>query len=268
MFNKINKFLKLDKPLVIFDLETTGLVLSMDKIIEIAYIKYLPNGRVIKDDIFLNPEMPISRESTEVHGITNDDVADKPTFKEKAQEFWDIFQNSYYGGFNIINFDLPMLKREFIRCGIDFDYTNKDIIDSKTIYHYMEPRTLSAALKYYCNKDHDNAHNALADVEATAEILACQMEKYNEIHDWDFVRKIHSTSDDRYVDNERKFYWRDGEAYFSFSKHKDTPLSEVAKTDPSFLQWIVSADFSEETKDIIKKALQGEFPKKIIKLNN
>lgn len=268
MFNKINSLLKLKKPLVVFDLETTGLILSIDKIIEIAYVKYMPNGRTIKDDIFLNPEMSISKESSEVHGITDDDVAGMPTFREKAKDLWDIFQNSYYGGFNVIGFDLPMLKREFLRVGMDFEYSNDDIIDSKTIFHQMEPRTLEAAYRYYCNKEHINAHSAIADVEASAEILIKQLEKYQEVRDWGFVNKIHSASSDRFVDNDRKFYWRDGEAYFSFSKHKDSPLSEVAMIDPGFLQWIMTADFSDETKNIVKKALGGEFPKKIVKLDN
>lgn len=267
MIKKINSLLKLDKPLVIFDLETTGLILTMDKIIEIAYIKIFPNGRVMKDDIFINPEMEISKESTEIHGITNDDVAQMPPFRGKAKELFDVFAGSYYGGFNVINFDLPMLKREFIRVGMDFEFTPNDIVDSKMIYHYMEPRTLSAAYKYYCGKEHVDAHSAIADVEVTAEILVNQLEKYQEAQDWEFLHRIHQTSDDRYVDNERKFYWRNGEAYFSFSKYKDTPLAEVAKTDIGFLQWIMTADFSDETKNIVEKALGGEFPKKIIKVD-
>lgn len=268
MNNRIIQLLKLDKPLVIFDLETTGLVMTMDKIIEVAYIKIFPNGRMMKDDMFLNPEMEISKEATEIHGITDEDVASMPTFRDKAKDLWEVFNGCYFGGFNVVNFDLPMLKREFIRVGMDFEYNTKDIVDSKMIFHYMEPRTLSAAYKYYCNKEHINAHSAIADVEATAEILVSQLEKYQEAQDWEFINKIHQSSDDRFVDNERKFYWRNGEAYFSFSKHKDTPLSEVAKTDPGFLQWIMTADFSDETKNIVRKALGGEFPKKIIKVDD
>ncbi|MDA3840544.1 MAG: 3'-5' exonuclease [Patescibacteria group bacterium] len=255
--------LKLDKPIIIFDLETTGLIMTMDRIIEIAYIKIFPNGKVVKEDIYLNPEMKISEESMAVHGITDEQVADKPTFKDKAQEFWDIFANSYYGGFNVIGFDLPLLKREFVRVGMDFEYTNDDIVDSKTIFHEMEKRTLSAAYNFYCGKEHVDAHNALADVEVSAEVLIGQIEQYKDILDWEFINKIHNNSNsDRFVDNDRKFYWRDGEAYFSFSKFKDTPLKKVAETETGFLNWIIGADFSEETKDIVKKALSGEFPKK------
>jgi len=255
--------LELDKPIIIFDLETTGLIMTMDRIVELAYIKIFPNGKVVKEDVYLNPEMKISEESIAVHGISDERVKDSPTFKDKAQEFWDIFANCYYSGFNVIGFDLPILKREFLRVGMDFVYTEDDIIDSKTIFHSMEQRTLSAAYQFYCGKEHIDAHNALADVEVTAEVLVSQIEKYKEILDREFIRKIHGNSNlERFVDVDRKFYWRDGEAYFSFSKFKDTPLKKVAETDSGFLNWILGADFSEETKDIVKKALAGEFPKK------
>jgi len=259
---KINNLIKLDKPLVIFDIETTGLSLSIDKIIEIAYVKIFPDGRVVESDIYLNPEIKISEESMAVHGITDEQVAGKPTFKDVAQTLWGVFENSYYSGFNIINFDLPILRREFLRTGLDFHYDSTQIIDSKIIYNYMEPRTLSAAYRHYCNKEHYDAHSALADVKATREILEAQLEKYAEIRDWGFINKIHKTDLDRFVDNDRKFYWRDSEAHFSFSKYRDVSLSKVAGTDPGFLQWILTADFSEETKNIVKKALEGQFPKK------
>ncbi len=262
MIEQINKLIKLEKPLVLFDIETTGLALSMDKIVELAYIKIMPEGRVFKGDIFINPEMKISEEAVAVHGITQEFLANKPTFKAKAQEFWDIFNGCNYGGYNVIGFDLPLLRREFIRVGMDFDYSNSQIIDSKTIFHYMEPRTLSAAYKHYCGKDHVDAHSALSDVEVTVEILSKQLEKYEEIRDWKFLSEIHNPRDSRYVDNERKFYWRDGEAYFAFSKYRDRLLASITKTDRGFLEWIIAADFSDETKNIVKKALEGEFPTK------
>ena len=260
--NKITKLITLDKPLMIFDIESTGLSVSLDRIIEIAYLKIMPNGVVFKGDIFLNPEMNIPVEVTEIHGITDDQVKDQPIFREKAQKLWAIFNNCCYGGFNIANFDLPMLRREFLRAGMDFDYAAAKIIDSKVIYHHMEPRTLSAAYKFYCGKDHEEAHSALSDVEVTAEILGKQLDQYSETRDWEYIYKIHHMSDDRFVDNDRKFFWRNGQAHFSFSKYKGQPLAEVVKQDSGFLQWILAADFSQETKDIIKKALQGELPKK------
>lgn len=262
MPNEISKLIKLEKPLVIFDLETTGLSVNFDRILEIAYLKIRPDGEVLKGDLLLNPEMKIPAEASAVHGITDEKVKDQPTFKDKAEELWEIFKDSHYSGFNVFGFDLPILKREFLRVGLDFDYADVKVIDAKIIYHAMEPRTLSAAYKFYCQKEHVDAHSALADVEATAEVLSAQLKKYEETRDWDFIYKIHHPSDDRYVDNDRKFYWRSGEAHFAFSKHKDRPLADVAKTDPGFLSWILAADFSEETKNIIRKAMEGELPKK------
>lgn len=264
MPDKILQLIKLEKPLVIFDLETTGLSVNLDRIIEIAYLKIMPDGVILKGDLLLNPGINIPAEAMAIHGISDDQVKDQPIFKAKAQELWDIFNDCCYSGFNVFSFDLPMLKREFLRVGMDFDYSGAKIIDSKIIYHFMEPRTLSAAYRFYCQKEHVEAHNALADVEAAAKILTKQLEKYSEIRDWDFIYKIHHASDDRFVDNDRKFYWRGGEAYFSFSKHKDRSLAEIAEKDPGFLNWILSADFSEETKDIVKKALNGELPKKAV----
>jgi DNA polymerase-3 subunit epsilon len=247
-YSKIPKLISLDKPLVVFDLETTGLSISMDRIIEIAYMKIMPNGMVFKGDIFLNPEMSITKEAIEVHGITDEQVKNKPTFREKAQEFWEIFNSCDFSGFNVIGFDLPLLRREFLRIGFDFDYSSAKIIDAKTIFHFMEPRTLSAAYKFYCGKEHEEAHSALADVEVTAKILGAQLEKYNEIRDWEFLYKIHHSSDDRFVDPDRKFYWRDSEAYFAFSKWKGHSLAEAVEKDAGFLEWILRSDFPKRQK--------------------
>ena len=170
--------MNLDRPLVIFDLETTGLALAYDRIIELAFIKIMPNSRVIEKDIFFNPEIDVPSEVTAINGLTNADLVDKPLFRQRAQEIWDIFNDCYYGGFNVANFDLPMLRREFLRAGYDFNYTKKQVIDSKIIYHAMEPRDLAAAYKYYCQKELVNAHSALADVQASVEILDQQLAKY------------------------------------------------------------------------------------------
>ncbi len=265
-FKKIAKVLKLDKPLVIFDIETTGKVIYKDKIVEIAYIKIWADGRVKKEEMMLNPQMPISREATTVHGLINEDVSGKPVFQKKAQEIWEVFNNCYYSGFNVLNFDLPILRREFIRVGMDFDYKIPQIIDSKVIYQHMVPRSLSATYQYYCNKEFKQSHTAMGDVEVAAEILIKQLAQYNEIRDWNFVDKIHQSPEDSYVDNARKFYWEHGRAYFAFSKYRGIALLEIAKINPKFLKWIISADFSEETKTIIKKALESI--KKSVKKNN
>ena len=257
-YQHILSVLNLDKPLVIFDLETTGLSLTYDRIIELAFVKIFPDGQIKEEDRFFNPEIDISSEATEIHGLTNADLADKPFFRQQVSEIWDIFDNCYYGGFNIVNFDLPMLRREFLRSGYDFNFTKKQIIDSKVIYHTMEPRDLAAAYKYYCQKKLINAHSALADVRASVEILNQQLVQY----DYQAICQINEANNDRYVDEDKKFYWRDGEAYFNFSKHKDHSLAEVAQTDPGFLQWIIGADFTTETKEIVSRALRGELPQK------
>lgn len=254
-FRRILDFLKIKKPLIIFDLETTGPAISEDKIIHIAYIKIMPNSRIIRDNFFLNPEMKVSKESMAVHGITNKDLTNKRTFKEKAHEIWGIFSGCYYGGFDIMSFDLPVLRREFIRVGMSFEYSEKDIIDSKTIFNYMEPRTLSVAYKYYCNKEHFDIYNAVSDVDVAIDILEKQLQKYKMIRDWEFIGEIHSPQQANFIDHKNKFYWRDGEPYLNFSKYRDTSLIELVKIAPNFLNWILKADFSEETKNIIRKAL-------------
>lgn len=252
---KINKLLKLDKPLVVFDLETTGLGISGAKIIELAYIKIWSDNRIKKERLMFNPEIPISAESTSIHGITSENVKDTPSFQEKAQEIWEEFNDCYYSGFNIMNFDLMILRREFARVGMDFDYKASQIIDSKTIYQYMVPRTLSAAYEYYCHKT-VKQHSALSGAETVAEILIKQLEKYKEARDWEFIGRIHKVTREQYVDNDKKFFWRRGKAYFAFSKYRNRALDEIAEEDPEFLKWILSADFSEETKSIVKKAVK------------
>ncbi|MBU4347677.1 3'-5' exonuclease [Patescibacteria group bacterium] len=266
---KIIKLLKLDKPLVIFDVETTGSAISEDKIVELAFIKIWPDGRIKKEEMILNPEIPISPEASTIHGLADQDVDDKPTFRQVAQELWEIFNDCYYAGFNVMNFDLMILRREFIRIGMHFDYETSRIIDSKVLFQYLAPSTLSAAYEFYCRKDYKQEHTALGDVEVAAEILIRQLERYKEVRDWEFVNKIHQAPDnpsELFIDNTRKFYWRRGEAYFAFSKHRDKSLAQVAEDDPKFLKWILSADFSDETKNIVREALKNRFAKK--KLNS
>lgn len=256
-YKKIAKLLNLDKPLIVFDIETTGLAISSDKIIQIAYIKIWPDGREKKEEEMLDPEIIIPREASMIHGIKNSDVRGKPKFRDRTQLLWDTFSDCYYGGFNIMEFDLPILRREFIRCGMDFEYKETQIIDSRRIFHRMVPRTLAAAYKYYCSKETKHNHTALKDAEISAEILLKQLEEYSEVRDWSFVNKIHSTTEPDFVDNGRKFYWQHGEAHFAFSKHKDKSLNQVKEENPEFLKWLLGADFSDETKNIVRQALKG-----------
>jgi DNA polymerase-3 subunit epsilon len=253
---KIMSMLKLKRPLVIFELKTTGIAVSSDKIFEIAYLKIFPNGRVREDSFYLNPETELSDISSVIHNIENEDLLKESTFRQKSKELWDIFYDCFYCGFSIVDFDLLILRREFIRLGLDFYYSSEDIIDLKVIFNYMEPRTLSVAYKHFCNKEHISVHHAKKDVEVIAEILEAQVNKYEEIRSINFINEIHGFRNERATEHESKFYWRKGEAYFNFSKYKDSPLSEIAFYDPEFLEWILGADFSSQVKNIVRKALR------------
>lgn len=257
-YKKIAKYLNLDKPLVVFDIETTGTNISSDKIVEIGLVKIKPDGLVQKREYLLDPEIRIDPESTAIHGIRNRQVKGQPKFKDKAQELFEIFNDCYYSGFNISVFDLPVLRREFIRNGIDFDYDEKSIIDTRQIYRYMVPRTLSAAYNYYCGKNFTGNHGAMTDTEIALEILLKQLEKYKEIRDWEFINLAHDTSGENYLDSNRKFFWHKGEAYFAFSKYQGRALKDIVKNDRPFLEWILEADFSDDTKNIVRQALDSK----------
>ncbi|MCK4540502.1 3'-5' exonuclease [Candidatus Parcubacteria bacterium] len=255
-YDRISEYLNLDKPIIIFDCETTGRAISSDKIINIAYIKIFKRGHIKKDDIMFNPEMRIEAEATAIHGIKNKHVKDKPVFKEKAQELWDIFNSCYYSGFNIANFDLLILRREFIRVGFHFDYDVKDIIDIKKIFDHLSPRTLPLAYLYYCKKELKQANSAMFDAEVSAEILVKQLEKYKEIRNKEFLNKIHDESQyESFNSGNQKFYWVGGEIYFAFSKYKNKSLEWVYKKDREFLEWMLRADFSVDTKNIIRATI-------------
>ena len=262
----IAKQLNLDKPLIIFDIETTGPAISIDRIIDLAYMKIMPNGRIIKGHYQFNPEIEISKESIEIHGIMDDDLIAKPTFKKKSDELWDLCNNCYYGGYNIVNFDLPVLRREFLRAGMDFNYTTGSVIDSRLILEYMEPRTLSYAYKFYCNKNHQDNEDFLSDVEASAEILTKQLKKYDIIKDIKFINNMHREQDDDKVYSNKtiRFFWRKGIAYFAFSKYRNRALPEIAKIDLDFMNWILESDFADDLKHIVSKTISNLNTKKKI----
>lgn len=256
MSSNLVSLLNLDRPLVVFDTETTGLSVLSDRIIELAYIKYFPDGREERADILLNPEQPIPPASTTIHGISDADVADAPTFKDKADELLGVFKDAMFSGFNVSGFDLPMLRQEFKRAGCNFSYRAEDILDTKTIYHFFEPRTLASAYKYYCNEEHADSHNALSDTVAAAEVMAAQIQRYGA----DKIKEVQANLTPEYVDGEQKFYWQGEEVCFAFSKFKHQPLRKVVESDRGFVEWITTADFSDEVKKIVRDALKGKFP--------
>lgn len=252
--------LNLKIPLCFFDLETTGINVTQDRIIEIAVIKVMPNGEVIRKSNVVNPTVPISPESTAIHGITNEDVADKPTFKEVAKDYVKFFEGSDLAGFNILKFDVPMLVEEFLRAGVDFDYSRKKLIDAQKIFHMMEKRTLSAAFKFYCGKEMVDAHSAEADTQATMDVLYAQIERYenqevtdglgNKVgvikNDMEELNKLTATEmvdlAGRMVKNDK------GEPVFNFGKHKNKPVTTVFREEPSYYDWMMNGDFPLDTK--------------------
>lgn len=265
--------LNLKIPLCVFDLETTGVNIATDRIIEIAVIKVMPSGETLSKHNLVNPGIPITAESTAIHGISHDDVKDKPTFKELAKDYARFFEGADLAGFNILKFDVPMLVEEFLRAGVEFDYGRKRLIDAQKIFHLMEKRNLSAAYKFYCNQELANAHSAAADTEATLQVLLAQVARYDgqEVtdglgkklgvirNDMDVLDQL--TASDM-VDLAGRMIRNDkGEVIFNFGKHKGKVVSQVLKDEPSFYDWMMNGEFPLDTKrkltEIKLSALMG-----------
>lgn len=252
--------LNLKIPLCFFDLETTGINITQDRIIEIAVIKVMPNGETIRKSNLVNPNIPIPPESTAIHGITNEDVADKPAFKEIAKEYVKFFEGADLAGFNILKFDVPMLVEEFLRASVEFDYSRKKLIDAQKIFHMMEKRTLSAAFKFYCGKEMTDAHSAEADTQATMDVLFAQIERYEDQEVTDGLgnkvgvikndmEELHKLTATEMVDLAGRMVKNDkGEPVFNFGKHKNKPVSIVFKDEPSYYDWMMNGDFPLDTK--------------------
>jgi len=254
--------LQLKKPLAVIDLETTGTNLGTDRIIEIAIVKLLPDGnRVVKRKI-VNPQMPIPKAVTELHGITDEMVKDAPVFKHVAQELKQILDNCDLAGYNSNRFDIPMLVEEFLRAGVDFDVRNRKLVDVQKIFHLMEQRTLSAAYKFYCNKTHDSAHSAEADAIATLEILHAQLDRYPDLGSTvDSVLKI--IGEEVIVDLARRFTIENGIEIFNFGKHKGRPICEVLKAEPQYYDWMMKGDFPMHTKQKLTEIYTRAMLKKV-----
>ena len=243
--------LKLEKPLVVFDLETTGLDLVKDRIIQISYIKVMPNGEEIERNYYVNPEMHIPEEASSVHHIYDKDVADKPTFKELAQTLANDFKGCDFGGFNSNRFDVPLLIEEMLRNGINIDITKCHFVDVQNIFHKKEQRTLVAAYKFYCHKNLEEAHSANADTRATLEVLKAQLDTYPSLeNDIDFLSKF--SSHNRNVDLAGRIVYNDNDVpVFNFGKYKGQPVTEVFKKDSGYFGWILQGDFPQDTKNVL-----------------
>lgn len=254
--------LNLKNPLVFFDLETTGIDIAKDRIVEISMVKVMPNGEEIVKTRRINPGMPIPPESTAIHGITDEDVKDCPKFKEIAKSLAAQIEGCDLAGFNSNRFDIPMLAEEFLRAGVDVDLNRRKFIDVQTIFHKMEQRNLTAAYKFYCNKDLANAHSAEADMMATYEVLKAQLDRYPELeNDVNFLSKYSSFTNN--VDFAgRMVYNEKGQEVINFGKYKGRVVEEVLKSDPSYYAWIMNGDFPLNTKKMLTEIRLRGFNKK------
>ena len=254
--------MKLERPLVVLDLETTGTWIDKDRIIEIGMIRCLPGGERCVYEKRVNPGMPIPPEVVDVTGIHDNDVKDAPYFRQIAGEVLEFLAGADLAGFNLERFDLPLLAREFSETGIDFDYSRRAVYDAQKIYHLHERRDLTAAYDFYCHKDLEGAHSAVADSEATLEVLTAQLKKYGQGADrleallgFDYKQRTD------FYDSGRKFRWWNGELYMMFGKYaRKEHLKTVAQKDRKYLEWILTQNFSDEVKDLIEGALEGHFP--------
>ena len=243
--------LKLTKPIAFVDLETTGVTIGQDRIVEISIIKMMPDGSEQVKTKRVNPEMPIPPGSTKVHGITDADVANEPTFKMIAGEIASFIDNSDLAGYNSNKFDVPLLVDEFLRAGINFDMKGRRMIDVQNIFHKMEQRTLVAAYRFYCNKEIINAHSAEADIRATYEVLLAQLEKYPDLKaDVDYLHEF--SSNGNFVDFAGRLVYNDNkEEVFNFGKHKGKTVATVFKEEPSYYDWMMKGEFPLQTKQVI-----------------
>lgn len=251
--------LSLVRSLAVFDLETTGIIAQRDRIVEIAIVRRDPAGR---EDVFrslVNPQMPIPREATAVHGLRDEDVADAPTFADIADSVEHFLADCDIAGFNVRRFDLPLLQAEFLRCGKSFVLDARRIIDAQTIFHTKEPRDLSAALRFYCGRAHDGAHSALEDARATWDILHAQLDRYTDLPgSVDELERVIHPADPSRVDPEGKFLRTGSDVIVNFGKNRGRSLRDLSRQDRGYLEWILSAEFAPEVKSLVRSALNPE----------
>jgi len=255
--------LNLTKPICFFDLETTGINISKDRIVEISILKVHPDGKEDTKTWLVNPEMLIPSEVIAIHGISDADVADKPTFKELSKEIYSMIKDSDLGGFNSNRFDIPLLAEELLRADIDFDMKNSQSVDVQTIFHKMEQRTLSAAYKFYCDKNLDDAHSAEADTKATYEVLKAQLDRYEDLeNDTKFLAEFSSRKKFADFAGFLIFNKKDEEC-FSFGKHKGKRVVDVLDKEPGYFGWLLNADFPLYTKKVLTAIKLRQFNNKL-----
>ncbi len=246
--------LNLKNPVVFFDLETTGTNINSDRIVEICYLKVHPNGNEEAKTLRINPEMHIPEQASEVHGIYDADVADCPTFKEVAKDIAKDIEGCDLAGFNSNRFDIPVLAEEFLRAGVDIDMMKRKFIDVQVIYHKLEQRTLSAAYKFYCGKNLEDAHTAEADTRATYEVLKAQLDRYPEELKNDMAFLSEYSSFNKNVDFAGRIVYNEkNEEVFNFGKYKGQTVKYILQRDPGYYSWIMQGDFTLNTKNVLTK---------------
>ncbi len=260
------KNLNLTRPLVVFDLETTGIDVERDKIVQMALIRVEPNGTRRTFETLVNPECPIPPEASKVHGIKNADVQDAPTFSQVRREVEELFEGADLAGYNSVRFDQPLLTNELKRVGSELNFRGVKHLDAMRIFHMREKRDLTAAYKLYCGQELVGAHDALADTTATLEILDAQLAHYDDLpREVDALHTYCNPDEGKYVDLKRKFIWNDeGQAVFTFGKYQGQAINAVVddQRGRGYLEWMLGKDFSEEIKGILREALDGVFPRK------
>ena len=273
--------IQLEKPLCVFDLETTGLNISKDRIVQIAILKIYPSGKKEELNLLINPEMNISDSNSAIHGVTNEMVKDSPTFKDAGSEIVAFIGTSDLAGYNSNKFDIPVLAEEFLRADIEFDLSTKDCVDIQNIFHKMEQRTLVAAYKFYCSKELTNAHDAMADTLATWEVFEKQLEQYDNLKpNIDFLADFSRNSVHKNIDFAGRLAINENnEAIYNFGKHKGKTIKEISVSEPGYYGWMLEADFPRYTKKILlqemekikakkKEENQQDFNSKLSQLQN
>jgi DNA polymerase III subunit epsilon len=254
--------LQLKKPLAFIDLETTGTNLGTDRIIEIAIVKILPDGSKTVKRKIINPEMPIPKASSDIHGFTDEMVKDAPVFKQVAHELKQVLDGCDIAGYNSNRFDIPLLVEEFLRAGVDFDTKGRKLVDVQKIFHQMEQRTLGAAYKFYCSKTLESAHSAEVDASATHEILIAQIQHYPALGNTvDSILK--TIGEEVIVDFARRFIMENGVEVFNFGKFKGRPVSDVLKAEPQYYDWMMKGDFPQHTKQKLTEIYTRTMLKKV-----
>lgn len=246
--------LALNRPICFFDLETTGINISKDRIVEISILKVFPNGNRESKTWLVNPTIPIPAVVSAIHGITDEKVANEPTFKELAPKVYEMIKDSDLGGYNSNRFDIPLLAEELLRAEIEFDFENKKTVDVQVIFHKKEPRTLSAAYRFYCDKTLENAHSAEADTLATYEILKAQLDRYEDLENDISALEKFTTQGGKFADFAGFIrYNKNGEEIFSFGKHKGKTVMDVLENEPGYYGWLMNADFPLYTKKVLTR---------------